>query len=52
MPDIYHIRIEKEYAAAVIEDLKKMDAVEVLIDATPALPKLVFHKFRLLIYLF
>jgi hypothetical protein len=24
----YHIRIKKEYAAAVIEDLQKMDAVE------------------------
>jgi hypothetical protein len=26
----YHIRIKKEYAAAVIEDLQKMDAVELM----------------------
>jgi Putative addiction module component len=28
----YHIRIKKEYAAAVIEDLQKMDAVELMND--------------------
>ncbi len=28
MATTYHIRIKKEYAAAVIEDLQKMDAVE------------------------
>jgi hypothetical protein len=38
MPDTYHIRIKKEYAAAVIEDLQKMDAVEVLIDANTDIP--------------
>jgi hypothetical protein len=26
----YHIRIKKEYAAAIIEDLQKLDAVELL----------------------
>ncbi|MGG7661002.1 addiction module protein [Dyadobacter sp. BHUBP1] len=26
----YHIRIKKEYAASVIEDLQKMDAVEII----------------------
>ncbi|MFM2338957.1 MAG: hypothetical protein RL115_2150 [Bacteroidota bacterium] len=29
----YHIRIKKEYANAVIEDLQKMEAVELLIEA-------------------
>lgn len=26
----YHIRIKKEYAASLIEDLQKMDAVEII----------------------
>ncbi|MCD6011517.1 MAG: hypothetical protein K0Q79_1379 [Flavipsychrobacter sp.] len=30
MTTTYHIRIKKEYAAAVIEDLQKMDAVELM----------------------
>jgi hypothetical protein len=38
MPNTYHIRKKKEYAAAVIEDLQKMDAVEVLIDANTDIP--------------
>jgi hypothetical protein len=38
MPDTYHIRKKKKYAAAVIEDLQKMDAVEVLIDANTDIP--------------
>ena len=28
MPETLHLRIKKEYAAALIEDLIKMDAVE------------------------
>ena len=28
--NIYHIEIKKEYAAAIIEDLKQMDAIEIL----------------------
>ena len=28
MEAIYHVRIKKEYAAAVIEDLEKMEAIE------------------------
>ncbi|HEY9342001.1 MAG TPA: addiction module protein [Hanamia sp.] len=28
MPEIYHIKIKKEYAAALIDDLIKIDAVE------------------------
>jgi len=30
MSGTYHIRVKKEYAAAIIEDLQKMDAVEIL----------------------
>ncbi len=32
MSDTYHIKIKKDYAIAVIEDLQKMDAVELLTD--------------------
>lgn len=32
MPNTYHIRIKKDYAAAIIEDLQKMDALELLND--------------------
>ncbi len=30
MEEVYYLRIKKSYASAVIEDLKKMDAVEIL----------------------
>ncbi len=30
MPDTYHIRIKKDYAAAIIKDLQKLDAVELM----------------------
>lgn len=30
MQHTYHIRVKKDYAAAVIEDLQKMDAVELM----------------------
>ncbi|MEI9945037.1 MAG: hypothetical protein WDN26_12570 [Chitinophagaceae bacterium] len=43
MPDSFHLRIKKEYAAAVIEDLIKSDAVEKVeeahIELTPAQKK-------------
>ena len=32
MQSTYHIRIKKEYAAELIEDLEKADAVELLAD--------------------
>ncbi len=32
MHTTYHVRIKKEYAAALIEDLEKVDAVELLVD--------------------
>lgn len=34
MAAIYHIRIKKEYAAAIIEDLQRNDAVELLPEET------------------
>lgn len=30
MAEVYHIRIKKSYASDVIEDLRKMEAVELL----------------------
>lgn len=38
MPNTYHIRIKKDYAAAIIEDLQKMDAVEFLSDESTDIP--------------
>lgn len=32
---IYHIRIKKEYASAVIEDLKQVDAIEIIEGTIP-----------------
>ena len=34
--NIYQIAIKKEYAAAIIEDLKLMDAIEILEQPIPA----------------
>lgn len=35
----YHIRIKKDYAASVIEDLRKMDAIEFIDDSeSPEIP--------------
>jgi hypothetical protein len=31
----YTIRIKKEYASAIIEDLKQVDAIEILEEAVP-----------------
>jgi len=30
MPETFHIRIKKDYASAIIKDLEKMDALEML----------------------
>ena len=38
MDEIYYIRIKKEYAAAVIKDLQKMEAVELLHEAEMDIP--------------
>ncbi len=35
----YHIRIKKNYAAAVIEDLQKLDAVELLSEKDFEIPE-------------
>ncbi len=35
----YHIIIKKEYASAVIEDLQKMDALEILPDEAYSVPQ-------------
>ena len=39
MSATYHIRIKKEYAAAVIEDLEKMKAVELIKEENDEIPE-------------
>jgi len=39
MPKIYHIKIKKEYAAALIDDLLKVDAVEDIEQQQAELPQ-------------
>ena len=39
VPLSYHIIIKKEYASAVIEDLQKMDAVEVIPESAYSVPQ-------------
>ena len=39
MPEVYHIKIKKEYAAALIDDLIKVDAVEDIEPQHPELPQ-------------
>jgi hypothetical protein len=39
MPATYHVRIKKEYAAAVIEDLQKMKAVELIKEENDEIPE-------------
>jgi hypothetical protein len=39
MPDTYFIRIKKGYAADVIEDLQKMDAVEFIDEENITVPQ-------------
>ena len=36
MDETYHIRIKKDYATAIIKDLEKMEAVELITDDIPA----------------
>lgn len=33
MPDTFYVRIKKNYASAVIKDLQKLDAIELLEEA-------------------
>jgi len=35
----YHIRIKKSYATAILKDLQKLDAVELLSEAEVAIPE-------------
>jgi cell fate (sporulation/competence/biofilm development) regulator YmcA (YheA/YmcA/DUF963 family) len=35
----YHIRIKKPYATAILKDLQKLDAVELLPEAEAAIPE-------------
>lgn len=39
MSEVYHLKIKKEYAAALIEDLIKVDAVENLASEKVELPQ-------------
>ncbi len=39
MQTSYHIIIKKEYASAIIEDLQKLDAVEVLPESAYEIPQ-------------
>jgi len=39
MAEVYHIKIKKEYAAALIDDLIKIDAVEDIEAAQTELPQ-------------
>jgi hypothetical protein len=39
MPDTYFIRIKKDYAADVIKDLQKMDAVEFIDEENIDIPQ-------------
>ncbi len=39
MPDTLHIRIKKDYAAAIIADLQKMDAVEFIDENDSLIPE-------------
>jgi hypothetical protein len=38
-PTTYHIRIKKNYAAAILKDLQKLDAVELLPEADVVIPE-------------
>ena len=46
MPDTYFIRIKKSYAADIIEDLQKMDAVELIDEDNFAIPQWQIDKVR------
>jgi len=46
MQSSYHIIIKKEYASAVIEDLQKMDAVEVIPESAYEVPQWQIDEIR------
>jgi hypothetical protein len=39
MNDTLHLRIKKDYAAAMIEQLKKENAIEIIEEDTPDIPE-------------
>ena len=39
MSDTFHLRIKKEYAAALIEQLKKEEAIEIIEEEVPDIPE-------------
>lgn len=39
MSDTFHLRIKKEYAAAMIEQLRKEDAIEIIDEDTSDIPE-------------
>ena len=39
MPEEYHIRVKKEYAASLIEHLRKEQAIELIEDNEPEIPE-------------
>lgn len=47
MPSSYHIIIKKDYASAIIEDLQKMEAVEVIPDDNIAVPQWQIDEVRI-----
>ena len=38
MPEVYHLKIKKDYAAALIDDLIKIDAVENISNENEEMP--------------
>ena len=44
MPDTLHLRIKKEYAASLIEDLIKVDAIEIVEGETVELSTCKMHR--------
>ena len=46
MEDTYFIKIKKDYAAAIIEDLQKMYAVEVITEENISIPQWQIDKVR------
>ena len=46
MQTTYHILVKKEYASAIIEDLQKLDAVELLPDTAFQVPQWQIDEIR------
>lgn len=46
MPTTYHLLIKKEYATAIIEDLQKLDAVEIIPDNVHDIPQWQIDEIR------